>query len=41
MPQRWGETPWNFLSQDDPLRQRFIGQISKETRNLDTNNSTK
>ncbi len=22
-PQRWGETPWNYLSQDDPLRQRF------------------
>ena len=24
LPQRWGETPWNALSQDDPLRQRFI-----------------
>jgi glycosyltransferase involved in cell wall biosynthesis len=24
LPQRWGETPWNFLSQDDPLKQRFI-----------------
>ena len=24
MPQRWGDTPWNFLSQDSPLRQRFI-----------------
>ena len=27
MPQKWGSTPWNFLSQDDPLRQRFIFQI--------------
>jgi len=24
MPQMWGECPWGFLSQDDPLRQRFI-----------------
>tara|TARA_Y100001973_G_scaffold96520_1_gene151338 strand:+ start:357 stop:1655 length:1299 start_codon:yes stop_codon:yes gene_type:complete len=23
MPQRWGETPWNFLPQEDPLRSRF------------------
>ena len=24
LPQKWGETPWNYLSQDDSLRQRFI-----------------
>jgi glycosyltransferase involved in cell wall biosynthesis len=30
MPQRWGDTPWNFLSQDDPLRQRFIGQLTQQ-----------
>jgi len=30
MPQRWGECPWNFLSQDDPLRQRFIGGLEKK-----------
>ena len=24
LPQRWGECPWNFLSSDDPLRNRFI-----------------
>tara|TARA_R110001592_G_scaffold4595_2_gene25826 strand:+ start:215 stop:1513 length:1299 start_codon:yes stop_codon:yes gene_type:complete len=24
LPQRWGECPWNFLSQDDPLRQFFV-----------------
>ena len=24
LPQRWGETPWNFLSKDDPLRKRAI-----------------
>jgi glycosyltransferase involved in cell wall biosynthesis len=31
LPQRWGDCPQNFLSQDNPLRQRFI-------RNLDPNN---
>jgi len=30
MPQRWGECPWNFLSQDDPLRQRFVGQLQQQ-----------
>ena len=29
-PQRWGECPWNFLSQDDPLRQRFIGGLQQQ-----------
>ena len=29
MPQKWGETPWNFLSPNDPLRQRFINSITK------------
>ena len=29
MPQRWGECPWNFLSQDDPLKQRFIPGIDQ------------
>ena len=23
MPQKWGETPWGYLSQDDPLRSKF------------------
>ena len=23
-PQKWGNTPWGFLSEDDPLRSRFI-----------------
>jgi glycosyltransferase involved in cell wall biosynthesis len=32
MSQRWGECPWNFLSQDDPLRQRFIGGIEPNKR---------
>ena len=27
LPQKWGECPWNFLSQDDPLRQRFIKNL--------------
>ena len=31
MPQRWGECPWNFLDDNDSLRQHFIG-------NLDPNN---
>ena len=30
MPQRWGECPWNFLSQDNPLRQRFIGGLQRK-----------
>tara|TARA_R110002167_G_scaffold298539_1_gene502851 strand:- start:501 stop:1808 length:1308 start_codon:yes stop_codon:yes gene_type:complete len=30
MPQRWGECPWNFLSQTDPLRQRFISQLQQK-----------
>ena len=25
LPQRWGDCPWNFLSPDDPVRQRFVG----------------
>ena len=23
-PQKWGDCPWNYLSQDDPLRERFV-----------------
>ena len=30
MPQRSGETPWNFLSKDNPLRRRFIGQLQQQ-----------
>ena len=29
LPQRWGETPWNFLSMDDPLRQRFVVELKQ------------
>ena len=29
LPQRWGDCPWNFLSQDDLLRQRFIGGLDR------------
>ena len=29
MPQRWGDTPHNFLSKDNPLRQRFIGNLEQ------------
>ena len=25
VPQSWGDCPWKFLSIDDPLRQRFVG----------------
>ena len=32
MPQRWGDTPWNFLSQDDPLKQRFVYEAEKNNR---------
>ena len=27
LPQRWGDTPWNFLPQDSLLKQRFIGGL--------------
>jgi len=30
IPQRWGDCPWNFLSQDDPLRTRFIGGLQQK-----------
>ena len=30
MPQKWGDCPWNFLSQDDPLRQHFIIQLQQQ-----------
>jgi len=30
LPQRWGDCPWNFLPQDDPLRQRFVGGVEQK-----------
>lgn len=30
LPQPWGNTPWGFLSEGDPLRQRFINQLAKK-----------
>ena len=30
LPQRWGDCPWNFLSKDNPLRQRFIGGLERK-----------
>jgi len=30
LPQRWGDCPWNFLSQDDPLRQRFLNGMQQK-----------
>jgi len=30
MPQRWGDCPWNYLSQDNPLRSRFITQLTQK-----------
>ena len=32
LPQRWGECPWNYLAEDDPLRQRFVGGIDNKNR---------
>ena len=32
MPQKWGETPFNFLKQDDPLRTRFIGGLDQNNQ---------
>ena len=28
-PQKWGDCPWNYLSQDDPLRERFVSPTLK------------
>jgi len=30
IPQKWGQCPWNFLSKDNPLRQRFIQQLQQK-----------
>jgi len=30
LPQRWGDCPWNFLSPDNPLRQRFIPNLQQQ-----------
>ena len=27
MPQKWGDTPWNFLSKEDPLRKHWISNL--------------
>jgi len=32
LPQRWGECPWNYLSQDDPLRKRFVMWVDNNNR---------
>jgi glycosyltransferase involved in cell wall biosynthesis len=30
LPQRWGSTPWNFLSKDNPLQKRFISNLNRK-----------
>ena len=30
LPQRWGECPWNYLSQDNPIRNRFINGLQRQ-----------
>ena len=30
LPQVWGNTPWGFLDKDDPLRSRFINQLTQQ-----------
>ena len=30
LPQRWGNCPWNFLSEDDPLQKRLIPNLNKK-----------
>ena len=30
LPQVWGNTPWGFLDNDDPLRSRFIHQLTQQ-----------
>ena len=29
LPQKWGNTPWGFLKNDDPLKSLFINQITQ------------
>jgi len=30
LPQKWGSTPWGFLDKNDPLRSRFINQLTQQ-----------
>ena len=30
LPQRWGDTPWEFLSKDDPVRKLFIYKLTQK-----------
>ena len=30
IPQRWGDCPWNYYPQNDPIRQRFIGGLQQQ-----------
>ena len=30
MPQRWGDTPWNYLSDDDPIKKRYILNLEQK-----------
>lgn len=30
LPQMWGNTPWGFLDKNDPLRSRFVGQLTQQ-----------
>ena len=32
LPQRWGECPWNYLADNDPLKQRYIGGVDNNNR---------
>ena len=32
MPQKWGDCPWNFLSEDDPIKERFEGGVGPENQ---------
>ena len=32
IPQRWGECPWNYLADNDPLRKRFIQGVDGVSR---------
>jgi len=30
LPQVWGNTPWGFLDEDDPLKSRFLPQLTQQ-----------
>ena len=32
MPQKWGDCPWNYLDKNDPLKKRYIHNVTNDNR---------